>query len=409
MTACASKACLPPLILVADPETLRAAPEKLKEGTFDLREKPDHPGQLLPAIESALNEASLHHAVQYLRHEQHYVYDMEAIPAASPVMAEFMDRLREASNHLRPVIFTGEPGCGKSFFAGVLHANSPRREAAMVSINSAAIPEKVLEEELFGYSKGSGPGRERARSGRCQQAHGGSFCLELIEVLPPAIQDRLARMVLDRYFVRPDEGRQIPVDLRFMATTETGSENGDLGHGVTPAMSGLFTEDALAVPPLRQRLEDLPLLAELFLASGSANLNRPAPVLTPDFIDVLEGHHWPGNLRELKNLMELCAISGYEGRLDRACALKLLGQAEPPAGTVPGDNCFMADTLNLKDLERRAIISALEECDWVQKEAAAELGVTERTMTYKLNKLGIRHPRFRARHRRSKVPRLKSN
>ena len=240
-----------PLILVADPETLHAAPEKLKKGTFDLREKPDHPGQLLPAIESALNEASLHHAVQYLRHEQHYVYDMEAIPAASPVMADFMDRLREASNHLRPVVFTGEPGCGKSFFAGVLHANSPRREAAMVSINSAAIPQKVLEEELFGYSQGSGPGRERARSGRCQQAHGGSFCLELIEVLPPSIQDRLARMVLDRYFIRPDEGRQIPVDLRFMATTEIGSENGDPGRGVTPAMSGIFGEDVLAVPPLR--------------------------------------------------------------------------------------------------------------------------------------------------------------
>ena len=395
-----------PLIVVAGPETLRNAPDKLKKGAFDLREKPDRPSQLLPAVDSALHEATLLHAVQYLRHEQHYIYDMEAIPAANPAMREFMTSLREASRHGDPVILTGEPGCGKGFFAGVLHANSSRREGPLVSVNCAAIPENVLEDELFGYSRDSRPGRERARSGRCQQAHGGSFCLEIVEALPLAIQDRLAGMVKNGYFTRPEEDRQIPVDLRFLATSELPA--GDTA-AIGSELADIFGRNILEVPPLRRRLEDLPSLAESFLNSSAAHLNRTAPKITPDFIKALEKHPWPGNLRELKNLMGLCAMSGYEGELDRESALKLLGQANSPEGEVPDEQRFMADTLNLKDLERRAIISALEECDWVQKEAAAELGVTERTMTYKLNKLGIRHPRFRARHRRSKTPKLKSN
>ena len=130
----------------------------------------------------------------------------------------------------------------------MLHANSPRREAPMVSVNCASIPEHVLEEELFGYSKGSGPDRDRARSGRCQQAHGGSFCLELVEALPPAMQDRLTDTAQCGYFKRPAEERQIPVDLRFMATSEVSPGENGFERKISPAMREMLGANILPVP-----------------------------------------------------------------------------------------------------------------------------------------------------------------
>jgi transcriptional regulator with GAF, ATPase, and Fis domain len=302
------------------------------------------------------------------------------------------------------VLLTGETGTGKSLIAGAIHANSPRREGTLVTVNCAALSETLLESELFGHEKGAFTGAHKTREGRFQQAHGGTLFLDEVAEMSPALQAKLLRAIEDQVIYRLGGGREIHVDVRILAAT-----NRDL---VREVEEGRFRKDLyyrlavapLHIPPLRERRPDVLPLAHRFLKRVAGELNRPVTSLGPEAEQALVAHSWPGNIRELRNVIERAAL--FSDRPEVAVAdLGLYGAPTGGAGgledaAASGGAMLVSHTLNLAELEKQAIETALERVGWVQKEAAGLLGLSERQMTYRLDKLGITHPKFRTRSRR---------
>jgi DNA-binding NtrC family response regulator len=293
------------------------------------------------------------------------------------------------------VLLTGETGTGKSLIAGAIHANSSRRERPLVTVNCAALPETLLESELFGHEKGSFTGAHKYRTGRFEQAHGGTLFLDEIGDMSPATQAKVLRAIEDKVVQRVGGVRSIVVDVRIIAAT-----NVDLVRAV---QDGRFREDLfyrlnvahIHVPPLRERTEDIFPLAEGFLSRICAETNTPCRPFAPDIRQALEQYGWPGNIRQLRNAVERAVLffSGQE------IAVRDLGLGDSGGETPPAEPAVLP-TLELKTLERLAIETAIKRAHGVQARAAALLGITPRALYYKLNKLDIADPDLADRRRR---------
>ena len=397
-----------PVIITAAGAALDSAVEAMRAGAFDIREKPLNTELLRLTAQRALEQASLHHAYHYLRHEQPYLYRLERITAESPGMKQVLEQVSRLAPTNITVLLTGETGTGKSLVAGAIHANSPRREGTLVTVNCAALSETLLESELFGHEKGAFTGAHKSRAGRFQQAHGGTIFLDEVGEMSPAIQAKVLRVLEEQKIYRVGGSREIHVDVRILAAT-----NRDLAQEVD---DGVFRQDLyyrinvapVHIPPLRERREDILPLADRFMRRICAEMNRPVMSMAPDAQAALLAYAWPGNIRELRNLMERTALFA-DGEVIKSPTLNLSGTASamaasPPAATgVPGPDgsvMLVSHTLDLQALERQAMEVALEKSEWVQKQAASLLGISERSMTYRLNKLGIHHPGFRTKSRR---------
>lgn len=397
-----------PVIITTSSNSLEAAVEAMRAGAFDLRQKPLNPDLLRLTVQRALEKTCLHHAFDYLRHEQPYLYRLERITAESAGMQQVLEQVARLAPTNITVLLTGETGTGKSLVAGAIHANSPRREGTLVTVNCAALSETLLESELFGHEKGAFTGAHKSRAGRFQQAHGGTIFLDEVGEMSPAIQAKVLRVIEEQKIYRVGGSREIHVDVRILAAT-----NRDLAREVD---EGNFRQDLyyrinvapVHIPPLRHRREDILPLAKRFLQRICGEMNRPVMSLAQDAQASLLSYGWPGNIRELRNLMERSALFA-DGDVIGAPDLNL--GSTPAAPTVPQTHAaqpenqdesvmLVSNTLNLQDLERQAISLALEKNDWVQKQAAKLLGISERSMTYRLNKLGIKHPGFRTKSRR---------
>ncbi|MBU4606302.1 MAG: sigma-54 dependent transcriptional regulator, partial [Proteobacteria bacterium] len=291
------------------------------------------------------------------------------------------------------VLLTGQTGTGKSLLAGAIHANSPRKEANLVTVNCAALTETLLESELFGHEKGAFTGAHKARAGRIQQAHGGTLFLDEVGDMSPATQAKTLRAIEDKE-VQPIGGsRSIKVDVRIIAAT-----NLDLEKAVA---EGAFREDLfyrlsvapIHIPPLRRREQDILPLAEMFRKKFCQETRCLERGFSPEAAEAIQAYHWPGNIRELRNSVER-AVLFAAGQDIRPSDLGLSQQVPEN-----GDNGSLP-TLDLAELERLAIEDALRKCDWVQSRAAQMLGISPRALSYKLDKLGISHPGLEARRRR---------
>ena len=394
-----------PVILLSEALAGPLVEKALEAGAYDLRTKPINPALLRRVAERALESANLRHAYSYHRHEQPFLYRLDQFVAQSPGMKKVLEQVTRVASSEVTTLLTGETGTGKTLVGGGIHANSPRAQGPIVTVNCAALPENLLESELFGHEKGAFTDAHKSRIGRFQQAHGGTIFLDEIGEMPLPLQAKLLRVLEDRVFYRVGGTQEILVDVRIIAAT-----NSDLEKMVD---SGRFRRDLLYrlnvanihIPPLRERKEDILPLAQRFLGSIGAQENRTGLLLSPEARESLLNHPWPGNIRELKNLLERAVLFCEEKEI-RALDLGL----EPgPRGAVSGaeqagpcseEALFWADTLNLGELEKRAIEAALDRSDWVQKKAAELLGLSESQMTYRLNKLSLHNPNFRARRRR---------
>lgn len=294
-----------------------------------------------------------------------------------------------------PVLVAGEPGTGKGLVAAVIHDGSPRRARPFLRVNCAALPDALLESELFGHEPGAFTGADRRRGGRLEEADGGTLLLDEIGDLHLRTQAKILRALQDGEFERLGGTRPIRVDVRILAGTSR-----DLGERIA---AGRFREDlffrlqlvSVELPPLRERGEDIPQLAEHFFAKFDAEMPRRKCGFSPEALAALEGHPWPGNVRELRNAVERAVLIGaspWIGVDDLALGPRGVGEAPRP------DDALLVlpeNGIDYREVERALLLQALERADWVQKEAARLLQMSRRQLNYRIRRLGITHPRWR--------------
>ena len=394
-----------PIIMTVEPGAEDAGIKAMMQGAFEYRELPLNLEHLRLTVHRALEKASLHHAFYYLRHEQPYLYRLESIVAESPAMQEVLKQVAHLAPTHSTVLITGETGVGKNLIAGAVHANSPRREAAIVTVSCATLAENLLESELFGHEKGAFTGAVQPRTGRFQQAHGGTLFLDEVGEISPQIQAKLLRAIEEQLIYRLGGSREIHVNVRIIAAT-----NRDLGEDVK---QGVFRRDLfyrlnvtpILIPPLRERREDILPLVRRFTQALCKQMSRPELAYSPQAEQRLIEHQWQGNVRELRNVVERTVLFTVKNVVESDDILLGPHVAESPGTQLarePGgvDGYFVAKSLNLEELEKQAILSALDSTDWVQSKAAELLGLTPSSLSYKLNRLDIKDPRFRSRRRR---------
>jgi len=376
------------LILMSAYGSAELAIEAMRRGAYDYLAKPFQPSEALLALRKARERERLRRANQLLRREMERAVGERPIVAASPAMIEVLELLERAAEFKTTVLLTGESGTGKEVLARAIHAQSGRREEAFVGVNCGAIPENLLESELFGHARGSFTGADRARRGLFLEADGGTLFLDEIGELPPALQVKLLR-VLQEEEVRPvGESKSRRVDVRVLAATAR-----DLEADVA---EGRFRQDLfyrlnvvrVRVPPLRERRDDVPLLVDHFLAHFREVLGRPVRGLSDEALDALVAYSWPGNVRELENVMERAMILASGDCITlRELPANVLD--ETSGGTPSAGGTDFSLRRARRAAEAEAIRRALAATDGNRTQAARLLEISHRALLYKLKEHGL--------------------
>jgi two-component system response regulator PilR (NtrC family) len=380
------------VVIVTAFATAETAIAAMKAGAYDYLTKPFKVDEVSLVVERALERRALRRQNVVLRDEIKGRYKLERLIGKSPAMGRVFDVIRKIAPARTSVLLIGESGTGKELAARALHELSGRAENEFVAVNCGAIPESLIESEFFGHVKGAFTGANTDRPGLFEAAHGGTIFLDEIGELPVAMQVKLLRVLQERKVKRVGGVQEKEVDVRVVAAT-----NRDLEAEVE---KGAFRQDLfyrlnviqLRLPPLRERREDLPLLVDHFLRKFSAEHGRPLSGIDPDAMSALMGHSFPGNVRELENLIERAVTLAPGDRIsaDTLPTLSPISTASAHTGPPPG---LPAEGLDLEkvveDFERGIIIKALEHTRGNRTEAARLLGVTFRSLRYRLSKLGI--------------------
>jgi DNA-binding NtrC family response regulator len=375
-----------PIIVTSRTEKADLVVRAIKQGACDFIVKPCSSEKIQLAVSQALEKESLRNEIDYLRRQQDIVYDFDRILAVSPAMKKVIATVRKLADNNSTILMTGETGTGKSFLAGTIHFNSPRRHKPFIMINCANIPEALLESELFGHEKGSFTGALKTRAGRFEQANEGTVFLDEIGELSMPLQAKLLRVLEEKSFERVGGNQTIHSDIRVIAATNRILEQ--------QVAAGAFREDLfyridvlrVHLPPLRERQECIEPLANLLLEKICRNVKKRITGFSPEVIQRFKRYHWPGNIRQLSNAIER-AVLVEEALIVQADSVSL---PEPMA--MPLKESSEPDLQPLSVHEKDMILSALERSLWIQKDAAKLLGITPRALNYKIKKSGITHP-----------------
>jgi Nif-specific regulatory protein len=379
------------VILMTAFGSVHAAVEAMRIGAFDYVAKPFEIEEMELKIEKALEHRRLRNEIDYLRHTQGDIYDFERIIGASGALQRVLDVVRKVARSNATVLIRGETGTGKELIAGAIHHNSPRASRNFVKVNCAALQENLLESELFGHEKGAFTGADKLRVGRFEQADGGSLFLDEVGDMSANTQAKILRVLQEHEFERLGGMRTIHVDVRLMTAT-----NSDLAQMV---VDGLFREDlyyrlnvvSIEIPPLRERKEDIPALAQTFIRRFAGELKKKIEGMTPEALKLLMRYNWPGNIRELGNTLERAALFCENSQIE-AGDLRL---GEAPVMNESGGSVVVKlppTGIALEEIERQAVIQALKMSNWVQRQAAVLLHISPRVMNYKVKVLGIEFP-----------------
>ena len=376
------------LILMSAYGTEELALEAMRRGAYDYLAKPFQPADVLLAIRKAQERERLRRKSELLARDVERVVGERPIVAASPVMIEVLELIERAAEYKATVLLTGESGTGKEVLARAIHAQSPRRSESFVAVNCGAIPETLLESELFGHARGAFTGADRARRGLFLEADGGTLFLDEVGELPFSLQVKLLR-VLQEEEVRPlGESKSRPVDVRVIAATARQLE--------AEVAGGRFREDLfyrlnvlrVEVPPLRDRREDIPLLVDHFLALFRDALAKSVRGINDDALQRLCVYRWPGNVRELENVIERAMILARGDQLSlRELPANIVQLEAAEADGAAGD-------LSLRKARRAAesemIRRALRETGGNRTHAAKLLGISHRALLYKVKEYELR-------------------
>ena len=346
-------------------------------------------GQSVSLSRTVVNERrALEDERDKLRREVKAEHGFNSIVGHTPLMRQVFDQVRQVAKWNTTVLIRGESGTGKELIANAIHYNSPRSSGSFVKLNCAALPDNLLESELFGHEKGAFTGAVSQRKGRFEQADGGTLFLDEIGEISSAFQAKLLRVLQEGEFERVGGLKTIKVDVRIIAAT-----NRDLE---TDVERGEFREDLyyrlnvmpINMPSLRDRVEDIPDLARFLVEKISRTQGRPLDIMD-SAIRLLMRYDWPGNVRELENCLERAAIMSEEGQIDRD-VISLTGLKE---NTSLNEVVSPQSNVNLDDPdldERERVIAALEQAGWVQAKAARLLGLTPRQIAYRIQTLNIK-------------------
>jgi DNA-binding NtrC family response regulator len=360
-----------------------SAKEAMRLGAFDYFEKGREPDELFHRIDQALETKALRRDNEHLRRQVQTRYSLPGIIARSPEMQRVLALVARVAPSDATVLIQGESGTGKELIAKAIHQASPRASHPFVAVNCAALPEPLLESEIFGHVKGAFTGAVAAKRGLLEEAQGGTFFLDEIGEMPPSLQVKLLRALQEREIRRVGATQPIVLNVRIVAAT-----NRDLGQAIR---DGRFREDLyyrlnvvpVVLPPLRERREDIPVLAEHFLSRASERHGRTLR-LAPAATARLLSYAWPGNVRELENAIERASILANG---------ELVGPEDLPPHIASGAGLGPAPTLpaqqNLAEVEKAHILQTLERCGWNHSRAAEALGIGRTTLWRKLKEYGL--------------------
>ena len=372
----------------ASTETAVAA---MKQGAYDYICKPFQIDEVKLIIQKALEKKQLRADNLRLRRQLKEQTAFEKIIGKTPVMKKVFEIIQKVADTRSNVLIMGESGTGKELIARAIHANSARKNAPFVTVNCSALPEPLLESELFGYTKGSFTGAYANKEGLFEVAHNGTVFLDEIGETPLAIQIKLLRVLEEKEFRRVGGTKNIQVDIRIIAAT-----NKNLEKAIA---EGQFREDLyyrldvipIHVPPLRERVEDIPWLTDHFLVKCCQNTKKAAKSLTPEAVQILKSHEWRGNVRELENVIERVVAMVPE---DTITAEDIMGCLEKPIAPREGSPTDLpADGLDLEKLvekiEKDLLLKSLKRTGGMKRDAARLLGLTMRSFRYRVAKYNI--------------------
>jgi len=382
-----------PIVVMTAFGSVETAVEAMKAGASDYVLKPFSLAEMRMVVHKELDNSRLREENRSLREALGQKYSHPNIIAISPKMQEVLATVERVAPTNSTVLLGGESGVGKDLIARAIHEKSRRASGPFIKINSTAIPENLLESELFGYEKGAFTGAATSKPGKFELADKGTLFLDEIGDVPPAIQVKLLRVLQEREFERLGGTRTIKVDVRLLAAT-----NRDLRAALE---DGTFREDLyyrlnvvpIDIPPLREHKEDIPGLANLFLARFAKDSGKEEKItgILPPAMQLLVSHYWPGNVRELQNVIE------------RACALALRSQLEASdiqldsprnrvfssSGAASERDRFLPDGVTLEQWEDEMIREALKRAGGNKSQAARLLGLSRNALRYRLSKIGI--------------------
>ncbi len=371
--------------------SIESAIEALRTGAHDYITKPFHADEIKILVRKALEYKKLHKENIYLRRQIQSAYRIENIIGSSPRMQELFQLIQTVADSDSTILIFGESGTGKELVARAIHYGGLRRNHPLIPVNCGAIPEGLLESELFGHVKGAFTGAVMNRVGRFQLADGGTIFLDEIGDMSPKLQVKLLRVVQEQEFDPVGSTETVKINVRVIAAT-----NMDLEQSVAEKR---FREDLyyrlnvipLHIPPLRERREDIPLLIQHFVEKFNNLKHRKITGFSPDAIELLQEYPWPGNVRELENLVERMAILKSIGKV----AVRDLPQKfkVPQADTIPAGQFFPEHGIDFNsvvdDFEKRLILHALNKASGVKSRAARLLRVKRTTLVEKIRKKGI--------------------
>ncbi|MDT8420982.1 MAG: sigma-54 dependent transcriptional regulator [Desulfuromonadales bacterium] len=368
--------------------TTEEAVEAMKLGAYDYITKPFKNDEIRLVVRNALERSRLSHENRSLKKALGQKFSFDTLIGKSPAMERLYSLIERIAQSQVSVLVTGESGTGKELVARAIHFNSARKDAPFVAINCGAIPENLIESELFGHEKGAFTGADQRKEGLFETANGGTLFLDEIGELPTMMQVKLLRVLQEREFRRVGGTRNLPLDIRLVSAT-----NKDFEEEVR---EGRFREDLfyrlnvvrVELPPLRERREDIPLLLNHFYQKLTGETHLP---ISGDALQRLLDYDWPGNIRELENLVERCLVLGWQKELTADCLpAQFVGSQLGVQGVlqdIPDEGMDLENYLG--DIEKKLLLSALEKSRGVRKQAAKLLGISFRSVRYRLAKYDL--------------------
>lgn len=386
-----------PVIVMTAFGEIKTAVAAMKLGAHDYITKPFDMDELRLTIESSLRLCRETNRVRHLHRVPEDATHLRDMITVSPKMHKIFETVERVSSSDASVLVQGESGTGKELMARAIHHTSPRKNKPFVPVNCAALPDTLLESELFGYDEGAFSGARRRKPGRFEIADGGTIFLDEVGDLPLAMQPKILRAAEEKIIERLGGTRRIPVDVRIVAAS-----NRDLRQEVK---EGRFRQDlyfrlaviTVSIPPLRDRKEDILVLADHFLREFCADLGRPSPSLSDAAASALLAHDWPGNVRELKNAMQHLALLCDDSVIEPQSLPGWLLMEGPPGIAVRADSDPLDTPLSLKEskrrtfveTEKRQIAEALRVFDGNRTRAAEYLGISRRSLQLKIKHYGL--------------------
>jgi len=369
------------VIMITAYSSVETAIAALRKGAYDYITKPFINEDILQTVRNALRQVELFSENRYLRRELRQRYNFESIIGRSDALAEIFKLIEKIASTASSILIQGESGTGKELIARAIHYNSPRADGPFIAINCGALPETLLESELFGYVKGAFTGAQTNKTGLLKAAHGGSLFLDEVSEMPPSLQVKLLRALQEREFIPLGATKTETFDARIIAATNRNLEEEIAAHRFRDDLYYRLSVFSIAVPPLRERREDIPLLARYFIEKYSRALNLPPKPVSDEALQALINYEWRGNVRELQNAIER-AVTLSDERVELAHLPQKVRETPAAIRDLTGQ------TMTLDELERRYILETLDRVNDDKPRAAELLGIDLSTLYRKLKRYG---------------------